>query len=163
MLKYAKALARKNGTDFAKFIGGGIYNKYIPACINYIAQRFEFLTAYTPYQPEISQGTLQIIYEYQTMISRLTGMDISNATMYDGASACAEALLMSARISKKNKVLGGIIAVSFVLSGLFTWLPFTAKISSGMRTIVLTVLIAGAAAVLFPVKDEEQEGGNDAA
>lgn len=65
--------------------------------------------------------------------------------------------------TKKNKVLGGIIAVSFVLSGLFTWLPFTAKISSGMRTIVLTVLIAGAAAVLFPVKDEEQEGGNDAA
>ena len=65
--------------------------------------------------------------------------------------------------TKKNKVLGGIIAVSFVLGGLFTWLPFTAKISSGMRTIVLTVLIAGAAAVLFPVKDEEQEGGNDAA
>lgn len=65
--------------------------------------------------------------------------------------------------TKKNKVLGGIIAVSFVMSGLFTWLPFTAKISSGMRTIVLTVLIAGAAAVLFPVKDEKQEGENNAA
>ena len=105
--KKIKAIAKKNGTEFASFIGGGVYNKFIPACVNYIAQRFEFLTAYTPYQPEISQGTLQIIYEYQTMISRLTGMDIANASMYDGGSACAEAILMSHRIAKgkKNKAL----------------------------------------------------------
>ncbi len=98
-----KALARKNKTEYSCFMGGGVYNKFIPACINYIAQRFEFLTAYTPYQPEISQGTLQIIYEYQTMIARLTGMDIANASMYDAASACAEAILMAHRINKGKK------------------------------------------------------------
>ncbi len=105
--KKVKALARKNMTEYANFLGGGVYNKFIPAAVNYVAQRFEFLTAYTPYQPEISQGTLQIIYEYQTMISRLTGMDIANASMYDGGSACAEAILMAHRIArgKKNKAL----------------------------------------------------------
>ena len=102
-----KALARKNKTEYSNFMGGGVYNKFVPACVNYVAQRFEFLTAYTPYQPEISQGTLQVIYEYQTMISRLTGIDIANASMYDAASACAEAVLMAHRINKgkKNKAL----------------------------------------------------------
>lgn len=105
--KEIKALARKNKTDYACFMGGGVYNKFIPAGVNYLAQRMEFLTAYTPYQPEISQGTLQIIYEYQTMISRITGMDIANASMYDGGSACAEAILMARRIHKEksNKCL----------------------------------------------------------
>lgn len=102
-----KAIANKNKTEYSCFLGGGVYNKFIPAAVNYVAARFEFLTAYTPYQPEISQGTLQVIYEYQTMISRLTGMDIANASMYDGGSACAEAVLMAHRIarSKKNKAL----------------------------------------------------------
>lgn len=103
--KKVKALAKKNNTNYISFLGAGTYNKFIPACISQVANRFEFLTAYTPYQPEISQGTLQVMYEFQTMICRLTGMDISNATMYDGASACAEAILMAVRISKKNKVL----------------------------------------------------------
>ncbi len=105
--KQIKSLAKKNKTEFISFVGGGVYNKFIPAGVNYIAQRFEFLTAYTPYQPEISQGTLQIIFEYQTMISRLTGMDIANASLYDGGSACAEAILMAHRIArgKKNKAL----------------------------------------------------------
>lgn len=105
--KEIKALAKKNKTEYISFVGGGIYNKFIPAAVNYMAQRCEFLTAYTPYQPEISQGTLQIIYEYQTMISRLTGMDIANASMYDAGSACAEAILMSHRIArgKKNTAL----------------------------------------------------------
>ncbi|MCR4880406.1 MAG: aminomethyl-transferring glycine dehydrogenase subunit GcvPA [bacterium] len=101
------ALAKKNVTtsDNAYFIGGGCYNKYTPAAISYLTQRSEFLTAYTPYQPEISQGSLQSIYEYQTMICNLTGMDLSNAGVYDGATACAEALLMACRIKKVYKVL----------------------------------------------------------
>lgn len=99
-----KNLAKVNKSDFITFLGGGIYNKFVPACINQVASRFEFNTAYTPYQPEISQGTLQVMYEFQTMICRLTGMDISNATVYDAGTACAEAILMACRISKKYKV-----------------------------------------------------------
>jgi len=98
-----KTLASKNETDFINFMGGGVYNKFVPACISQVAGRFEFLTAYTPYQAEIAQGTLQIMYEFQTMIARLTGMDIANATVYDGATACAEAILMAVRINKKSK------------------------------------------------------------
>lgn len=99
-----KKLAKENKSDYISFLGGGIYNKFIPACIAQVAQRFEFNTAYTPYQPEISQGTLQVMYEFQTMICRLTGMDIANATVYDGGTACAEAILMACRISKKYRV-----------------------------------------------------------
>ena len=100
------SLAGQNSTTIgnAYFIGGGCYNKFSPACISYLTQRSEFLTAYTPYQPEISQGSLQSIYEYQTMIARLTGMDIANASLYDAGSACAEAVLMAYRISKGKKI-----------------------------------------------------------
>ena len=103
--KRIKNLAKRNNIDYVSFLGAGTYNKFIPACIAQVANRFEFLTAYTPYQPEISQGTLQVMYEFQTMICRITGMDISNATMYDAATACAESILMAVRISKKNKAL----------------------------------------------------------
>lgn len=103
--KLVKSIAKKNKTDYISFMGGGVYNKFIPAAISSVAQRFEFLTAYTPYQPEISQGTLQIMYEYQSMICMLTGMDVANASVYDGGSACAEAISMACRISKKQKAL----------------------------------------------------------
>ena len=102
--KAVKQLANKNASDYAIFAGGGMYNKFVPACINQVASRFEFTTAYTPYQPEISQGTLQVMYEFQTMMCRLTGMDISNATVYDAGTACAEAILMACRISKTEKI-----------------------------------------------------------
>lgn len=99
-----KELAKKN-KEYVSFLGAGVYNRFIPAGISQIAERFEFLTAYTPYQPEISQGTLQVMYEFQSYICKLTGMDICNASVYDVATACAEALFMAVRISKKDKVL----------------------------------------------------------
>ena len=103
--KSLKALAAKNETNYVSFVGGGAEKHFVPACVAQIAQRFEFNTAYTPYQPEISQGTLQMIYEYQSMICNLTGMDVSNASVYDAATACAEALLMAVRITNIPKVL----------------------------------------------------------
>ncbi len=83
------------------FAGAGVYDHYTPAIIPYITERSEFLTSYTPYQAEVSQGTLQYIFEYQTMMARLTGMDISNASMYDGTTATAEAVMMAASVAKK--------------------------------------------------------------
>jgi len=92
-------------TKSNSFLGGGIYDHFIPAAVDHIILRPEFHSAYTPYQAEVSQGTLQYIYEYQTMICELTGMEISNAGMYDGASAAAEAILMTTRKTKNFKAI----------------------------------------------------------
>jgi glycine dehydrogenase subunit 1 len=94
-------------SDGPFFLGAGSYYHHIPASVDYIIQRSEFLTAYTPYQPEIAQGTLQVIFEYQTFIAQLTGQEVANASMYDGATSCAEAALMGMRVTKRNKVVIG--------------------------------------------------------
>ena len=87
------------------FVGAGAYHHHVPSSVDYQIQRGEFLTAYTPYQPEISQGTLQTLYEFQTQVAQITGMDVANASMYDGSTACGEAALMARRVTKKKKVI----------------------------------------------------------
>lgn len=107
LLDHTKKLTFLNqGTGkFSSFLGAGAYNHYSPSLVNHILLRSEFFTAYTPYQPEVSQGTLQTIFEYQTLICQLTGMEVSNASLYDGASGVAEAVLMAERLTKRNKVI----------------------------------------------------------
>lgn len=87
------------------FVGAGAYKHHVPATVDYIIQRGEFLTAYTPYQPEIAQGTLQYLFEFQTQVAELTGMDVANASMYDGSTGCGEAIMMARRVTRKKKAI----------------------------------------------------------
>lgn len=103
--RVVEELEGKNCIFHESFTGGGAYRHYIPAVVDEISSRSEFYTAYTPYQPEVSQGTLAAIFEFQTMMSRLTGMDLTNASMYDGATALAESALLSIRSNGLNEIL----------------------------------------------------------
>lgn len=121
------------------FAGGGAYDHYTPAIIPYIASRSEFSTSYTPYQAEISQGTLQYIFEYQTMMARLTGLDVSNASMYDGATATAEAMMMTVAAAKKrNRVVASATLLPAVLNVLKTYAKF-----HGVDLVVMAATAAG--------------------
>jgi glycine dehydrogenase subunit 1 len=105
IIDYFRAAGAKNATDYASFLGAGAYRHYRPVIIDSLVQRGEFLTSYTPYQAEITQGTLQAIFEFQTMIAELTGMDVANASMYDGSTGAAEAVMMAARVTGRHKAV----------------------------------------------------------
>jgi len=114
-LEVERALARLAGRNLTAatapaFLGAGAYRHHVPAAADHLIQRSEFLTSYTPYQPEVSQGTLQYLFEFQTQVALLTGMEVANASMYDGATACAEAVLMAARTTRRRKAIlsGGL-------------------------------------------------------
>ena len=97
--------AKNTAATKPSFLGAGVYSHFSPTIVDHLIQRSEFFTSYTPYQPEISQGTLQYIFEFQTLICQLTGMEVANASMYDGSTAMAEAYLMSQRVTKRDKIV----------------------------------------------------------
>lgn len=113
LLKELTKLSQKNADAKANvsFLGAGVYDHYSPVIVDHVLSRSEFYTAYTPYQPEISQGELQAIFEFQTMICELTGMDVANSSMYDGATALAEAGMLSAGMTKRKKFFSQVLYI----------------------------------------------------
>lgn len=160
LLSHMMRLSEENAhaQDYHFFIGGGVYHHFIPSVVRHLVSRSEFYTSYTPYQPEISQGTLQAMFEYQTLISMLLGMEVSNASLYDGATSVSEAVLMALRLKKKTKIVvsksvhpdyrkvmetycnrneNEIIEVPFDENGMTDMRQFEAAVAGGVSCAVL--------------------------
>src|ERR1700759_628691 len=105
IVDYFRKASQQNASGYTSFLGAGVYRHYRPVVIDALVQRGEFLTSYTPYQAEITQGTLQAIFEFQTMICELTGMEIANASMYDGSTGAAEAVMMAVRVTGRDGIV----------------------------------------------------------
>jgi glycine dehydrogenase subunit 1 len=131
------------------FCGAGAYRHHVPATVDHIIQRSEFLTSYTPYQPEIAQGTLQSLFEFQSQVAALTGMDVANASMYDGSTACAEGVMMAARVTRRNKaVLSGGLHPHYART------TETLAHVAGVATVALPAAVDGEADVIAAIDAE---------
>ena len=131
------------------FCGAGAYRHHVPASVDHIIQRSEFLTSYTPYQPEIAQGTLQTLFEFQTQVAELTGLDVANASMYDGSTACAEGVLMAHRVTRRRKaVLSGGLHPHYAAT------THTLAHSAGVQTVRLPAAVDAEAAVIEAIDAE---------
>ena len=149
--RHLARLAQKNvpAGQTAFFLGAGAYRHHVPASVDHLIQRSEFLTAYTPYQPEIAQGTLQALFEFQSQVAMLLGMEVANASMYDGSTACAEAAMMAARVTKRRKiVLSGGVHPHYVAS------TRTACEALGLEIVALPAAIDDEAAVIGALDSE---------
>ena len=142
------AMAGKNATADAVpfFCGAGAYKHHVPATVDHVIQRSEFLTSYTPYQPEIAQGTLQYLYEFQTQVANLTGMEVANASLYDGSTAMAESVLMATRVTRRNKaIISGGVHPHYVKA------TETVVHAVGVETQVLTAAVDAEDAVIAQI------------
>ena len=142
------ALARRNRAagDGPFFCGAGAYRHHVPASVDHLIQRSEFLTSYTPYQPEIAQGTLQTLFEFQTQVAELTGLPVANASMYDGSTACAEAVMMAARVTRrKSAVLSGGLHPHYAAT------TYTLAHAAGVVTRRLPAAVDSEAAVIAAI------------
>jgi glycine dehydrogenase subunit 1 len=131
------------------FLGAGAYRHHVPASVDHLIQRSEFLTSYTPYQPEIAQGTLQVLFEFQTQVSELTGLPVANASMWDGSTACAEAVMMASRVTRRRKaVLSGGLHPHYAASA------YTLAHTSGVETRRLAAAVDDEAAVIAAIDSD---------
>jgi glycine dehydrogenase subunit 1 len=147
-LQVERAMSRMAAKNIAAgsvpfFCGAGAYRHHVPATVDHLIQRSEFLTSYTPYQPEITQGTLQAVYEFQTQVAALTGMEVANASMYDGSTAAAEAVLMAARVTRRTKAI-----LSPGLHPHYAETIYTLAHNAGVTTDALPLAVDNEAAVL---------------
>src|SRR3982751_3269777 len=130
------------------FVGAGAYKHHVPATVDHLIQRSEFLTSYTPYQPEIAQGTLQVLFEFQTQVAALTGMEVANASMYDGSTACGEAVLMAHRVTRRKKAV-----LSGGLHPHYAEVVRTLSRMAGDETVILAPDVGGTEDILSQIDD----------